>query len=267
MIFRPAERRDFFMFRKDPLQKRDSFVYGVHPVIEALESGKTIDKVWIQEGVLQGQLLDILKMLRDKNIIWKQVPIQKLNTLVRGNHQGIVVAISAVDFAKLEDVIADTYEKGEEPFVLILDGVTDVRNFGAIARSASCAGVHAIVVPEKGGAAINPDAIKTSAGALFKIPVCRTNSMYGTVKLLKNSGLSIVGASEKGASNLFTSTIEGPVAIIMGSEETGISLDVAKLCVQLLRIPLSPNGVDSLNVSVASGIFVYEVNRQRAKNL
>lgn len=255
------------MFKKDPLQKKDSFVYGIHPVIEALESGKTIDKVWIQEGVLQGQLKDILMMLRDKNIIWKQVPTQKLNSLVRGNHQGIVVAISAVDFAKLEDVIADTFEKGEEPFILVLDGITDVRNFGAIARTASCAGVHAIVVPEKGGAAIGPDAIKTSAGALFKIPVCRTNTMYGTVKLLKNSGLTVVGASEKGASNLFESTIDGPVAVIMGSEESGLSTDVWKLCDQLLKIPLSPNGVESLNVSVASGIFIYEVNRQRAKNL
>jgi 23S rRNA (guanosine2251-2'-O)-methyltransferase len=255
------------MFRKDTLQKKDSFVYGIHPVIEALESGKTIDKVWIQEGVLQGQLKDILKLLRDKNIIWKQVPIEKLNSLVRGNHQGIVVALSAIDFAKLEDVIADTYERGEEPFILVLDGITDVRNFGAIARTASCAGIHAIVVPEKGGAAIGPDAIKTSAGALFKIPVCRTNSMYGTVKVLKNSGLQIVGASEKGASNLFESTIEGPVAVIMGSEETGLSVDVWKLCDQLLKIPLMPKGVESLNVSVASGIFVYEVLRQRTKNL
>lgn len=256
------------MFRRDnTLQKKDSFVYGVHPVIEALESGKTIDKVWIQEGVLQGQLKDILMMLRDRNIIWKQVPTQKLNSLVRGNHQGIVMAISAVDFAKLEDVIANTFEKGEEPFILVLDGITDVRNFGAIARTASCAGVHAIVVPEKGGAAIGPDAIKTSAGALFKIPVCRTNSMYGTIKLLKNSGLHIVGASEKGATNLFESKFEGPIAVVMGSEETGLSTDVWKLCDQLCKIPLMPTGVESLNVSVASGIFIYEVIRQRTKNL
>lgn len=255
------------MYKKHSSPKKESFVYGIHPVIEALESGKTIDKVWIQEGQLQGQLKDILMMLRDKGIIWKQVPVPKLNTLTNnGNHQGVVVALSAIDFAKLEDVIAMVYENGEDPLVLVLDGITDVRNFGAIARTAACAGVHAIVVPEKGGAALGPDAVKTSAGALFKIPVCRTQSMYHTVKQLQNSGLQIVGATEKGADNLFESQLSGPMAVIMGSEESGLSADVWKLCDQKLKIPLSPMGVESLNVSVATGIFVYEVFRQRAKN-
>ena len=259
------------MFKKDSHNhsspKRDSFIYGIHPVLEALEAGKTIDKVWIQEGQLQGQLKDIIMLLRSKNILWKQVPIQKLNTLVRGNHQGIVVALSALDFANIDDVIANVYETGEEPLVLVLDGVTDIRNFGAIARTAACAGAHAIIVPEKGGAAINSDAIKTSAGALFKIPVCRTQSLYHTLKQLKNSGLEIVGATEKGAEGLFDATFNGPIAVVMGSEETGLSADVWKLCDQKVKIPLSPNGVESLNVSVATGVIIYEVVRQRAKTI
>lgn len=253
------------MYKKHTTSKKESFVYGIHPVIEALESGKTIDKVWIQEGQLQGQLKEILMMFRDRGIIWKQVPIEKLNSLTHGNHQGVVIALSAIDFAKLEDVVASVYEHGEDPLILVLDGITDVRNFGAIARTAACAGVHAIVVPEKGGAALGPDAVKTSAGALFKIPVCRTQSLYHTIKQLQNSGLQIVGATEKGADNLFESQLSGPLAVIMGSEESGLSADVWKLCDQKLKIPLSPNGVESLNVSVATGIFVYEVFKQRAK--
>jgi 23S rRNA (guanosine2251-2'-O)-methyltransferase len=245
------------------MNKKETFIYGVHPVLEALQAGKTIDKVWIQEGVLTGQLKDILMELRDRKVIWKQVPTEKLNSLVRGNHQGIVVALSAVDFARLEDVIAMAYEKGEDPFILILDGVTDIRNFGGIARTAACAGVHGILVPEKGGAAINSDAVKTSAGALFLIPVCRTNSMYNSIKTMKNSGLQILGASEKSKEDFYQTDFKGPIAIVMGGEEIGLSTETWKMCDNHFRIPIAKGGVDSLNVSVAAGVAMFEVVRQR----
>ena len=135
-------------------KEKDAFVYGIHPVLEALQSGRTVDKVWLQEGVLQGQLKDLLPLLRAKNLIWKQVPTAKLNALVKGNHQGVVISVSSVDFADLDTVVANAFEAGEDPFILILDGVTDVRNFGAIARTAACAGVHGILVPEKGSALV-----------------------------------------------------------------------------------------------------------------
>ncbi len=246
-------------------KQKDAFVHGIHPVLEALQSGRTIDKVWLQEGVLQGQLKDLLPLFRARNIIWKQVPMAKLNSLVRGNHQGVVITVSAVDFANLDAVVAGAFEAGEDPFILILDGVTDVRNFGAIARTASCAGIHGILVPEKGSAPLSPDAVRTSAGALLKIPVCRTQSLYGSIKLLKNSGLKIVGATEKSVENVFDADLLGPIALVLGDEETGLSPDTWKLCDAHVKIPLSPNGVGSLNVSVATGVITYEVVRQRQK--
>ncbi|MBL7812629.1 MAG: 23S rRNA (guanosine(2251)-2'-O)-methyltransferase RlmB [Bacteroidetes bacterium] len=245
------------------MKQKDAFIYGIHPVLEALEAGKTIDKVWMQEGIAGGPLQEIRQELRKRNVLWKQVPVEKLNSLVRGNHQGVVIAVSAVDFARLEDVVASVFEKGEDPFILVLDGVTDVRNFGAIARTAACAGVHALLVPEKGGAAINSDAVKTSAGALFHIPVCRTNSMYNSLKMLRNSGLRIVGASEKGSTDFYQSDFSGPVAVVMGGEESGLTTEVWKLCDMHFRIPIAKGGVDSLNVSVAAGLAMYEVVRQR----
>jgi len=243
--------------------KKDTFVYGIKPVMEALEAGKTIDKAWLMEGHLQGQLLEVMKLFRANNVIWKSVPNERLNHLVKGNHQGVIVAISAVEFASLENVIADAYEKGENPFILVLDGVTDVRNFGAIARTAACAGVHAILVPEKGSAPLSSDAVRTSAGALLKVPVCRTQSLYHSIKQLKNSGLKIVGSTEKTTDSLYDADLSGPVAVIMGSEETGLSADTWKQCDALVKIPLSPKGVGSLNVSVATGLVTYEVLRTR----
>lgn len=245
------------------MKVKESFIYGVHPILEALESGKTIDKVWIQEGTVSGQLREILGKLRDRKINWKQVPTAKLTRLVGGNHQGIVVALSSVDFAKIEDVIASVFESGEDPLILVLDGVTDVRNFGAIARTASCVGVHAIVVPDSGSAAINADAVKTSAGALLKIPVCRSTSIFHTLKLLKNSGLALYGATEKVQNSFYECTFSGPMALIMGDEEKGISTDVRKQCDELFQIPIHGKGVGSLNVSVATGVALYEIMRQK----
>lgn len=252
----------FFIMIKE---KNKTLIYGIHPVIEALESGKTIDKVWLQEGQLQGQLAEIISMLLKRRIQWKQVPSAKLNSLVRGNHQGVILSLSSVDFATLENVVADAFANGEDPFILVLDGITDVRNFGAIARTASCLGVHGILVPEKGSAPIGPDAVKTSAGALLKIPVCRTTSMYHSLKYLQNSGLKVIGATEKAQDVIYNSDLQGPVALVMGNEETGLSSDTLKQCDIIAKIPQSASGVDSLNVSVATGMFVYEIFRQRTK--
>jgi 23S rRNA (guanosine2251-2'-O)-methyltransferase len=247
------------------MKKQTSLLYGIHPVKEALESGHTIDKVWIIEGHLQGQLYELMGMFRNRGIIWKQVPAVKLNSLVNGNHQGIVISLSVVDFAKIENVVDMAYEMGEDPFILVLDGITDVRNFGAIARTASCSGIHGIVVPEVGSAPIGPDAMKTSAGALMHIPVCRTQSLHHTLKYLKNAGLRIVGTSEKTANLLYEQDLSGPLAIVMGSEDTGMEKETEKMCDDFVRIPISTRGVESLNVSVATGVVVYEVIRQRTK--
>jgi 23S rRNA (guanosine2251-2'-O)-methyltransferase len=247
------------------MKKQTSLLYGIHPVKEALESGHTIDKVWIIEGHLQGQLYELMGMFRNRGIIWKQVPAVKLNSLVNGNHQGIVISLSVVDFAKIENVVDMAYEMGEDPFILVLDGITDVRNFGAIARTASCSGIHGIVVPEVGSAPIGPDAMKTSAGALMHIPVCRTQSLHHTLKYLKNAGLRIVGTSEKTANLLYEQDLTGPIAIVMGSEDTGMEKETEKMCDDFVRIPISTRGVESLNVSVATGVVVYEVIRQRTK--
>lgn len=244
---------------------KDTFIFGIHPVMEALEAGKTIDKAWLLEGHLQGQLLEVMKLFRARNIIWKSVPPERLNRMVKGNHQGVIISMSAVEFAQLDVVVADAYEKGEDPFILILDGVTDVRNFGAIARTAACAGVHAILVPEKGSAPLSSDSVRTSAGALMKLPVCRTQSLYHAIRQLKNSGLRIVGASEKTPQGLYDSDLSGPIAIVMGSEETGLSTDTWKQCDEVVKIPMSSKGVGSLNVSVAAGLVTYEVLRNRLK--
>lgn len=247
------------------MKKQTSLLYGIHPVKEALESGHTIDKVWIIEGHLQGQLYELMGMFRNRGIIWKQVPAVKLNTLVNGNHQGIVISLSVVDFAKIENVVDMAYEMGEDPFILVLDGITDVRNFGAIARTASCSGIHGIVVPEVGSAPIGPDAMKTSAGALMHIPVCRTQSLHHTLKYLKNAGLRIIGTTEKTENVLYEQDLSGPLAIVMGSEDTGMEKETEKMCDNFVRIPISTRGVESLNVSVATGVVVYEVIRQRTK--
>lgn len=246
--------------------KKSNFIYGIHPVEEAIQSGKTIDKVWVQEGTVSPALREVLGLLRDHKILWKQVPVERLNRMVNGNHQGIIAALSAVDFATIDQVIAMAYEKGEDPFLIVLDGVTDVRNFGAIARSAYCAGAHGIVVPEKGGAAINADAVKTSAGALMHIPVCRVQSLYHGLKLIKNSGLMLAGVTEKATSSLHEAALIGPVALILGDEEKGLATDTRKLCDVQFRIPMMKEGVGSLNVSVAAGVALYEVVRQRGLN-
>lgn len=237
-------------------------VYGIRAVMEAIDGGKEIESLFIQRG-LSGPLLQELKLLlRQYDIGYQQVPVEKLNRMTRKNHQGVIAVISPITYQRLEDLVPLLYERGEVPLLLILDGITDVRNLGAIARTAECVGAHALIVPKKGSAEINPDAIKTSAGALFKISVCREERLSDTVRFLQESGIQVVACTEKTDDSLYTLDYSGPTAFILGSEERGITSDLIRLADRLARIPMAGT-IASLNVSVSGGVVLYEALRQR----
>ncbi len=245
-------------------KKDHTQIYGIHAVSEALSSGTELNKIIIQKGLRNPQTDEIMKLARQRGIPVQQVPRESNVFPHSRNHQGVIAIISPVSYYKLEDIIPQLFEEGKTPFILVLDHITDVRNFGAIARTAFCGGVHAIVIPEQGGAPVNEDAIKTSAGALMKIPVCREKNYKTVMELLNQSGIKTVACTEKGNKELPFVDLTEPVAIVMGSEETGISNEVIRKCAQLVKIPLEA-GVSSLNVSVAAGIAIYETVRQRMK--
>ncbi|MFB6340927.1 23S rRNA (guanosine(2251)-2'-O)-methyltransferase RlmB [Saccharicrinis sp. FJH62] len=238
------------------------YIFGIRAVIEAIDAGREIHRVMIKRD-LKGELAsELFSALRGSTVPVQKVPVERLNRITRKNHQGVVAWISEVTYHNIETIIPGLYEAGKVPFILVLDGVTDIRNFGAIARTAECAGVDAILVPSKGSAVINADAIKTSAGALHKIPVCRTGNLTKSLQFLKGSGLMLLGASEKGDTVFNTGDMTVPLAIVMGSEDTGLSADVLKICDHLVSIPMVGT-VGSLNVSVAAGILIFEVLKQR----
>ncbi len=247
-----------------PTSTDDQMIYGIRPVIEAILAGKELEKIFITRGA-RGELMQELKqVLREHKILYTEVPIEKLNRLTRKNHQDVVCFISAVTYQSIEDIVPSIFEKGEIPLILVLDRITDVRNFGAIARTAECAGVHAIVIPQKGAAQINADAVKTSAGALNSIPVCRELNLRITIAFLKESGLQVIAATEKTSDLHYQTDFTSPSAIIMGSEEDGISSDLLKLADRKIKIPLLGT-IESLNVSVACGVVLFEALRQRGK--
>ncbi len=245
--------------------KEKEMIFGLRPVIEAIEAGKEIDKILIKKELSGDLAKELFTAMKGTQIPLTRVPIEKLNRLTMKNHQGVVAYLSSVTYQRIEDIIPFIYEEGRTPFIVILDGITDVRNFGAIARTCECAGVDAIVVPVKGGAAVNADAVKTSAGALHTIPVCRENSLTEVVRFLKASGLTIYAASEKAVDNYTEVDYTVPTAIVMGSEDVGISPQMLRLCDKIIRIPILGN-IQSLNVSVATGVLLYEGIRQRGKN-
>lgn len=245
-----------------PRTESNQVVFGIRAVIEAIQSGKEIESLYIQRG-LSGNIVNELRAILKEHAISAQlVPVEKLNRLTPKNHQGVVAFISPIIYQKIENIIPSIYEKGETPLILILDGITDVRNLGAIARTAECVGVHAIVIPAKGSAQINPDAIKTSAGALFKIPVCRHESLLKTAKFLQESGLQLIACTEKTDNYIYKPDYTAPSAIIMGSEEDGISSDLIRISDHWAKIPILGE-IESLNVSVSAGIILYEAIRQR----
>ncbi|MBO0930717.1 23S rRNA (guanosine(2251)-2'-O)-methyltransferase RlmB [Fibrella sp. HMF5036] len=240
-------------------------VYGIQSVIETLKSDQQIDKLYMEIGMSNP---DIQNLAFQNRVTIQRVPVDKLNRLTRKNHQGVVCLVAAVTYVKLSNVMADVHERGETPFLLLLDRITDVRNFGAIARTAECAGVQCIVIPGKGSAAINSDAMKTSSGALNHISVCREFDLVDTIGFLQKSGVQVVACTEKSHRDLYTlnNDLTGPLAIVMGSEEDGISPEILRAVDGHIKIPLLGT-VGSLNVSVATGVMLYEVVRQRSGNV
>lgn len=242
--------------------KKENRIFGLHPVLEAINSGKSIDKLIVQKG-LRGDLANELQnKARKEGIPIQYVPVQKLNRLTSKNHQGVFAFLAPIDFHDIENILPLIYEQGKTPLILILDRLSDVRNFGAIARTAECCGVDAIIIPETGAAAVNEDAMKTSAGALFKIPICREKSLKNVVDFLQLSGLSIVCATEKTEKTVYEADLVKPLAIVMGNEGDGVSNDILKRANELAKIPMRGE-IGSLNVSVACGVLLYETLRQR----
>lgn len=241
---------------------KENIIFGIRPVIEAIKAGKEIEKILVQTSLRSENSWELRKLTTEIGIPVQYVPLEKLNRVTMKNHQGVIAYISPVTYQPLENIVPALFEDGKTPLLLILDRITDVRNIGAIARTAECVGVHAIIVPSKGSGLINEDTVKTSAGAIYKIPVCREDNLKDSIDFLRSSGLQIVSCTEKAEKPFYEGDFHGPVAIIMGSEDDGISEEYLKRSDLLVRIPLLGE-TESLNVSVAAGILLYEVVKQR----
>lgn len=238
------------------------YIYGIRAVIEAIEAGKSIDKIFIKKD-LQGDLAsELMGLVRKHHLFAQRVPVEKINRITRQNHQGVVAILASVTYTRVGELVPQLYEAGVLPLVVVLDGVTDVRNFGAIARTAECCGANALVIPERGSASAGGDAMKTSAGALNYIDVCRERNLVSAVKYLKDNGYQIVGVTEKANQNYTEPDYSTPVALVMGAEDVGISREILDLCDTKVSIPMFGK-IGSLNVSVAAGVMMYEVVRQR----
>jgi len=240
----------------------NDYIFGLRAIMEAVEAGKEIDKVFLKKD-LNGELAaELVDLLQSNGILIQRVPVERLNRITRKNHQGAIAMLSAVSYARLDMLVPELYEEGRLPFVVVLDGITDVRNFGAIARTAECVGADAIVIPQRGSVSVGGDAVKTSAGALHYVPVCREKNIFSAVKFLKNAGFQVVAVSEKATVSYTEPDYTSPVALVMGAEDVGISPDVMRLCDTQVSIPMFGH-IGSLNVSVAAGVMMYEVVRQR----
>lgn len=238
------------------------YIFGLRAIIEAVESGKEIDKVFLKKdlhGDLASELIDIL---RANHIVCQRVPVERLNRITRKNHQGAIAMISAISYHRLDYLVPELFEQGAVPFIVMLDGITDVRNFGAIARTCECAGVHAVVIPSHGSVSVGADAVKTSAGALLHLPVCRVDSLVSAVRYLKDSGFNVIGITEKTPNSFCKLDYTAPTALVLGSEDTGISPQVLAQCTDRGSIPMFGR-IGSLNVSVAAGIAIYGVVQSR----
>jgi 23S rRNA (guanosine2251-2'-O)-methyltransferase len=254
------KRTDGFLINKGEQDK--DFIFGTRAVMEAIHAQKELDKILVDKEVNNELIKELLKLAKDERIPVVRVPEGKLNRITRKNHQGVIAHMSSIQYASLDNVIEECFSKGIAPMILVLDRITDVRNFGAIARTADCAGVHAIVIPEKGSAQINSDAVKTSAGALNHLPVCRVKNLYYTLKDLKKMGLNVISVTEKTERLMYDADFTLPTALIMGSEEDGISQELMGLSDEFVKIPLAGN-IESLNVSVSAAVVIYEGIRQR----
>ena len=241
---------------------KSQYIYGIHAVLEAIDAAKDIDKIFVSKTLNNDTAQEIIDRARSLGVPVQRVPVQKIDRITRRNHQGVLAMMAAVTYYRVEDMVPKMFDEGENPFVVVLDGVTDVRNFGAVARTCECAGVSAIVIPDRESVSVNADAVKTSAGALNYLPVCREHNLVNAVKLLRDSGFKVVGTSDKSQMPYTQGDYTGPVAIVLGAEDKGISKEIMKLCDTQVLIPEFGH-INSLNVSVAGGIMIYEVVRQR----
>lgn len=238
-------------------------IYGYHPVAEAIHSGKAVDKVFIQQGLRGETEKELRHLTKERGIPMQVVPREKLNKMVRGQHQGVVAHLALVEYLNLEDVLPFVFEQGKVPLLVVLDNVTDVRNFGAICRSAECAGAHAVVVPQSGAALANEEAMKASAGALSRVRLCRARSLFSTVEWLQECGVQVVATALSGRSvPVYEADFSVPTAVLMGSEGSGVHPKLLKMADKVVKIP-QVTDFDSYNVSVATGIVLYEALRQR----
>lgn len=243
--------------------KESDCIFGLRPVIEAIKAGRQIDRLLVKQG-LQGTLYhELMIEVRKHNIVYQIVPLERIELVTRKNHQGVLAWLSLIEFQSVSNLLPMIFEKGEDPLIVALDGVSDVRNFGAIVRSADCLGAHAVLIPEKGSARITADAVKTSAGALHSFPVCREKSILRSIEYLKESGLKVAAASEKPGSDVSKLNLKGPLVLIVGSEDKGISRELMSVSDYQVSIPMTGD-LGSLNVSVAAGILLYEIARQRS---
>ncbi len=242
--------------------EKNEMIFGARAVIEAIQAGKEIDKVLIKKDIQSDLSKELLAALKDTFIPVQRVPVERINRITKKNHQGVIAFISPITYQRTEDIVPFLFEQGKNPLLIMLDGLTDVRNFGAIARTCECAGVDAIIIPNKNSVSVNADAIKTSAGALHTLPVCREANLRNTIKFLKDSGFKIIAATEKGDYDYTKADYEGPTCIIMGAEDTGVSYDNLALCDEWVKIPMLGT-IESLNVSVAAGVLIYEAIKHR----
>lgn len=242
--------------------EQDTTIFGIRAVIEAINAGKNIDKVFVQKGLRGDLMQELEQLLRKESVNTSYVPVEKLNRLTKKNHQGVVAQIAPITFYNLDDLVLEVIESGKTPLFLILDQISDVRNFGAIIRTAECTGVSGIIIQKKGGAPLNADAVKTSAGAIFNIPICKVEHIKDAIYHMQASGIKVIAATEKTETNLYDVSFAEPCAIVMGSEGDGINPSVLKIVDEKAKLPILGN-IESLNVSVACGAFLYEVVRQR----
>lgn len=242
--------------------QKENQIFGIRAVIEAIQAGKEIDKLFIQKEA-QGELMrELFKLVKDKQISYSYVPVEKLNRLTDKNHQGVVATVAPISFYELEELISKVFESGKTPLFLMLDQLSDARNFGAIIRTAECTGVNGIIIPKHGAAPVNGDTVKTSAGAVFNVPICKVGHLKDAVFYLQSLGVKVIAATEKTDNNLYDVSMTEPTAIIMGSEDRGINPSVLKIVDEKAKLPMF-GSIGSLNVSVACGAFLYEAVRQR----
>jgi 23S rRNA (guanosine2251-2'-O)-methyltransferase len=245
------------------MQKESDCIFGLRAVIEAIKAGKQIDRLLVKQG-LQGMLYhELMTEVRTHSIVYQIVPVERIELVTKKNHQGVLAWLSVIEYQYIANLLPMIFEKGEDPLVIALDGVSDVRNFGAIVRTADCLGAHAVIIPEKGSARITADAVKTSAGALHSFPVCREKSIVRAIEYLKESGLKVICAGEKSGTLASEAPLTGPAVLILGSEDKGISRELISLSDHQIKIPMTGT-IGSLNVSVAAGILLYEMMRQRS---